>query len=139
MDRETVETLRASLALVATRKVDVAAVFYTRLFEVAPAVRPMFKDDMSAQQQKLMTALVQIVEFADRPAKLTRYLAEMGARHAAYGAKPEHYAVVGGALLWTLESILAEGFTQAVRQAWTDAFGAVAQIMTSYAQGEAAE
>jgi hemoglobin-like flavoprotein len=138
MDRETVKTLRASFALVAARKVDVAAVFYARLFEVAPAVRPMFKDDMAAQQQKLMTALVQIVETADRPGKLKRYLGEMGARHAAYGAKPEHYDVVGGVLLWTLESILGEGFTPEVRQAWVDAFGAVAQIMTSHARGKAA-
>jgi hemoglobin-like flavoprotein len=131
MDRETVEILRASFKKIAARKVDVAAIFYDRLFEVAPAVRPMFSGDMTAQQQKLLTALVQIVEAADRPAKLTRYLSQMGARHAAYGAKPEHYDVVGGVLLWTFETVLGEGFTPEVRQAWVEAYGAVASIMTS--------
>lgn len=138
MNAETVETLRASFALIASRKVDVAAVFYARLFEVAPAVRPMFKGDLKDQQQKLMTALVQIVESADRPDQLTRYLSHMGARHEAYGAKPEHYDVVGAVLLWTFEQVLGADFTPHVRQVWVDAYTAVAQIMTSGARTKAA-
>lgn len=138
MNKDTVETLRASFALIAARKVDVAARFYSRLFEVAPAVRSMFTSDLKLQQQKLMTALVQIVESADRPDRLTRYLSEMGARHEAYGAKPEHYEVVGGALIWTFEQILGADFTPQVRQAWIDAYGAVTQIMTSGARTKAA-
>lgn len=138
MNKDTVETLRASLALIASRKVDVAALFYARLFEVAPAVRPMFTGDLKLQQQKLMTALVQIVEAADRPGRLTRYLSDMGARHEAYGAKPEHYEVVGGVLLSTFEQVLGADFTPQVRHAWVDAYGAVSQIMTGSARTQAA-
>lgn len=131
MNAETIQTLRASFDKIALRKADVAKIFYDRLFEVAPSVRSLFKDDLRAQQQKLMTALVQILQWVDKPDELTRYLTGMGARHVGYGAKPEHYGVVGDALLWTFERVLGPDYTPEVRSAWTEAYGAVAQLMQS--------
>jgi len=129
MNDETIEVVRRSFEQIAARKVDVAKIFYERLFEVAPSVRSMFSDDIAAQQQKLMTSLVQIVQWVDRPDQLTRYLTNMGARHAGYGAQPAHYDVVGAVLLWTFERVLGSDFTPEVRQGWTDAYGAVSSLM----------
>jgi hemoglobin-like flavoprotein len=41
----------------------------------------------------------------------------LGARHSGYGVAAAHYAIVGEALLWTLERGLGEGFTPEVRSA----------------------
>lgn len=131
MKPEMIETLRNSFARIAARNVDVATVFYARLFELAPSVRPMFKEDLNDQKQKLMTALVQIVQMVDKPEQFTSYLTRMGERHAAYGAKPEHYDTVGAALLWTFEQVLADEFSPEVREAWSTAYGAIAKIMCS--------
>lgn len=133
MDAATISLLRTSFQQIASRKVDVAATFYDRLFEVAPGVRPLFADDMAEQRTKLVQSLAAIVQYVDRPEQLTQFVASLGQRHVGYGAKPEHYDVVGQVLLWTFEKILGPDFTPAVKNAWATAYTAVAGIMTNAA------
>ena len=40
----------------------------------------------------------------------------------------EHYPVVGGALLWTLEKGLGEAWTPEVAAAWTAAYGTLVRL-----------
>jgi hemoglobin-like flavoprotein len=54
-------------------------------------------------------------------------------RHVAYGVAPEHYEVVGAALLWTLEKGLGDGFTPEVGAAWAAAYGALSEMMIAAA------
>ena len=56
-------------------------------------------------------------------------------RHVAYGAKAEHYPVVGATLLWTLEKGLGEAWTPELATAWTDAYGVLSGYMISEAYG----
>jgi len=51
--------------------------------------------------------------------------------------RTEHYATVGSALLWTLEQGLGEQFTPEVREAWTAAYGLLAQVMQQGAEAAA--
>ena len=62
-------------------------------------------------------------------------------RHVAYGTAPEHYPVVGGALLWTLEKGLGESWTPEVADAWTEAYSTLSGFMISeaYPQTKAAQ
>jgi len=53
----------------------------------------------------------------------------LGARHAVYGARPEHYQPVAEALLWTLDKGLGEAFTPDVKDAWTKVYGVLAATM----------
>ena len=60
-------------------------------------------------------------------------------RHVGYGAKAEHYPVVGGALLWTLEKGLGDGWTpDGSRRAWTAAYGTLSGFMITEAYGRQA-
>ena len=59
----------------------------------------------------------------------------LAVRHVGYGAKAEHYPVVGSALLWTLEQGLAEGWTPEVADAWTTAYGTLSAFMIEQASG----
>jgi nitric oxide dioxygenase len=59
----------------------------------------------------------------------------LAVRHVAYGAKAEHYPVVGSALLWTLEQGLAEGWTPEVADAWRTAYGTLSGFMIEQAYG----
>ena len=138
MDAATIEVLRSSFSRIAELRPDVTAVFYERLFEVAPSVRPLFTSDIQEQQRKLLYSLVTIVECVDKPEKLMNVLSTLGQRHVSYGAKPEHYDVVGSVLLWTFEKVLGSEFTPAVRQAWTEAYGVVADTMRAAAAASTA-
>lgn len=106
-----------------------AALFYQRLFEIDPALRPMFKGDIGEQGKKLMQALALAVKSLDRPEALMPVLQDLGRRHARYGVTDAHYDTVGAALIWTLEKGLGERFTADVRGAWVAVYQVVATTM----------
>ena len=58
---------------------------------------------------------------------------DLAKRHVAYGVTPEHYSLVGSALLWTLEQGLADEFTPALRAAWEAAYSAISEVMIASA------
>jgi nitric oxide dioxygenase len=121
--------VRASFALVVPIKEATADLFYGRLFEIAPQARALFPDDLSEQKRKLMAMIATAVGGLNKLDALAPTVKALGARHVAYGAKAEHYAVVGEALLWTLERGLGEAFTPEVRQSWTKVYGTLAALM----------
>jgi nitric oxide dioxygenase len=112
-----------------------AMLFYDRLFEVAPGVKAMFPADMTEQRRKLMTMLAAVVKGLGNLEQILPAASALAKRHVNYGAKVEHYPVVGGALLWTLEKGLGEGWTPDVANAWTTAYGMLSGHMISEAYG----
>src|SRR5579864_1237336 len=121
MTPDQVKLVQQSFSKVAPISDQAAAIFYDRLFEVAPQVKAMFPADLSEQRKKLMATLAVVVNgLSDLPAILPAASA-LARWHVAYGAKPEHYPVVGSALLWTLEKGLGSSFTYDVAAAWTAA------------------
>jgi hemoglobin-like flavoprotein len=137
MTPDQVTLVQESFSKVAPISEQAAAIFYDRLFEVAPGVRAMFPTDMTEQRKKLMATLAVVVKgLSDLPSVLPAASA-LAKRHVAYGAKPEHYPVVGGALLWTLEKGLGDAWTPDVAAAWTTAYGTLSGFMISEAYGKA--
>ncbi len=106
-----------------------ATLFYARLFELAPQVRPMFKGDMVEQGRKLMAMLTLVVKGLNKLDTLIPAAQQLARRHVGYGATAEHYPVVGRALLDTLSKGLGDGFTPEVREAWTAAYATLSGVM----------
>src|SRR5499426_2590279 len=137
MTPDQVKLVQQSFAKVAPIADHAAVIFYDRLFEVAPAVKAMFPADMTEQRKKLMGMLAAVVNGLTNLESILPAASALAKRHVGYGAKPEHYPVVGGALLWTLEKGLGEAWTPAVAAAWTAAFGTLSTFMISEAYGKA--
>ena len=114
-----------------------ALIFYRRLFEIDPALRPLFKNDIEAQSAKLLDMLASLIAHLERTELLLAELQLMGQRHAEYGVRPEHYATVGRALLDMLSETLRAEFTPETREAWTVLYGAVAENMLAGAAAAA--
>jgi hemoglobin-like flavoprotein len=133
--------VQQSFAKVAPISETAAVIFYDRLFEVAPSVRPMFPADMTEQRKKLMATLAVVVNGLGNLESVLPAASALAKRHVGYGAKAEHYPVVGGALLWTLEKGLGDGWTREVADAWTAAYGTLSGYMISeaYGRSQAAE
>ena len=106
-----------------------AELFYDRLFTLDPSLRPMFKGDMVHQGRMLMAMLNSAVNGLTNLEAMVPVVRQLGARHAVYGVRDEHYATVGDALLWTLAQGLGEKFTPEVREAWTVAYELLAGVM----------
>ena len=133
-----VKAIQDSFAEVVPISQQAAALFYGRLFEIAPAVKPLFQGDMAEQGRKLMATLAVVVNgLADLDAILPAASA-LAKRHVAYGVKPGHYVPVGEALLWTLERGLGTGWTRELAGAWTAAYTTLSQFMIGEAYGRSA-
>ena len=129
--------VQESFAKVAPISDQAAVLFYDRLFEVAPPVRAMFPEDLTEQRKKLMGTLAVVVGGLSNLDTVLPAASALAKRHVNYGAKPEHYPVVGAALLWTLEKGLGEAWPPEVAEAWTAAYGTLSGYMISEAYGNA--
>lgn len=109
---------------------DVAAdIFYTRLFDVAPEVKPMFKGDITEQGAKLMATLGVVVNGLRNLEAIVPVAQDLAIKHVAYGVQPEHYAVVGESLIFTLEKGLGDAFTPDLKDAWAAAYSTLSGVM----------
>lgn len=115
-----------------------ADIFYARLFEIAPNVRPMFPDDMSNQKDKLMGMLGTAVSNLHQVETIIPAVQELGRKHVDYGVKNEHYKPVGEALIYTLEKGLGDDFTPEVKEAWVTTYTTLEGVMTAAADEVAA-
>lgn len=138
MNQKQIELVQASFAEVVPIAETAAALFYQRLFELDPSLRPMFRGDMKEQGKKLMDMIAMVVVNLKRLDRIVPGVRALGSRHSGYGVRDEHYETVGAALLWTLGQGLGEAFTDETRDAWATAYGILATTMKDAAAEAAA-
>lgn len=117
------------------------AMFYDRLFVIAPEIRPMFRTDLKAQQSKFMKVIKEVVELHLRAMVSLPVTAQMsgevtlpggfwsGKLHAAYGVRMEDFDRMKEALVWALGEVLGPELTPEVREAWSAAYDIVVRAM----------
>ncbi|MCR6734285.1 MAG: globin domain-containing protein [Afipia sp.] len=115
-----------------------AEIFYARLFEIAPQVKPLFKGDMAKQRRALMGTLAVVVNGLSNLPSMLPAASALAKKHVGYGVEASHYPIVGSALLWTLEKGLGEAWTPEVASAWTEAYGTLSGFMIGEAHGKQA-
>ncbi|WP_295844614.1 globin family protein [Tardiphaga sp.] len=133
MTPEKIELVQQSFAKVAPIADQAAVLFYDRLFEIAPEVKPMFHGDMAEQRRKLMATLGVVVTGLTRLEAILPAASALAKRHVSYGVRDEHYPLVGSALLWTLEKGLGEAWNPELADAWTTAYSTLSSYMISEA------
>ncbi len=133
LDSALVAELRATYEQVRAHDSRLAEIFYARLFAAAPQVRGMFRSDPAMQAAKLMAALDIVVRNLDAGEANATLLAELGRKHATYGAKPEHYPLVTSLLVESMQELLGPRFSPEHREQWTLAFALISQQMIAAA------
>ncbi len=116
-----------------------AELFYGKLFELDPNLKPLFKGDMQEQGKKLMTMITVAVNGLNDLEKIVSAVKALGVRHVGYGVKDSHYDTVGSALIWTLGKGLGEEFTDALKAAWIKVYTLLATTMKEAAAESIAE
>lgn len=130
-----VKLVQESFAKVAPIADQAAAMFYGRLFDIAPQVRPLFPKEMAEQQRKLMATLAVVVNGLANLETIFPAASALAKRHISYGVAADHYPIVGAALLWTLERGLGTSWNAELGEAWTSAYTALADFMIGEAYG----
>lgn len=107
-------------------------VFYNRLFETNPELKPLFKSDPKDQAMKFMFMLSYLVHRLDKKFELHEELKKLAARHHSYHVKPEHYEIIGNTLFWTLENQLGNKWDKETASAWRMTYRMFALIMQEH-------
>jgi nitric oxide dioxygenase len=138
MTPEQIKAIQDSFAKVGPVAPQAAALFYGRLFEIAPSVKPLFHGDMEEQGRKLMATLAVVVNGLGNLSAILPAASTLAKRHGGYGVKAEHYAAVGAALLWTLEHGLRAQWTPDLAAAWAAAYRVLSEYMIGEGYGSSA-
>jgi hemoglobin-like flavoprotein len=136
LDTEQIKLVRLSFSKLAGREDEAGRAFYRHLFDIAPELRPLFRDDIEAQSRKFTHMLGLAVGMLGSARELIVVLNSLAKRHVRYGARVEHFEKVGQALILMLEEICGEDFTPQVRMGWIAVYVQMATIMRRAMQGE---
>jgi hemoglobin-like flavoprotein len=143
MTHQQINLIKSSWGLVGTIDPEtVGALFYNRLFEIAPEVKPMFsRTTVAEQSKKLLAMLSYVIAKLDKLEDIIDEVAKLAQRHRQYGVKEDHYMIVGAALLWTLEKGLGDNWNEELKEAWTTCYVTLSSAMINaagYAHQDAA-
>lgn len=134
-----IELVQSSFAKVAPIAETAAELFYARLFELDPSVKPLFKTDLKEQGKRLMSMIATAVNGLNDVESLVPAVQDMGRRHIKYGVTRAQYGTVGQALLDTLAKGLGDDFTPEVKNAWTVIYGVLSTTMIAASYDEVGE
>lgn len=137
MNDQQITLVQQSFAKVEPIADQAAALFYQKLFELDPSLKPLFKGSIEEQGKKLMKMIGLAVRGLGRLEDLVPAVQNLGERHTAYGVKDADYDTVGSALIWTLEQGLGPDFTADCREAWLATYTLLADTMKNAATATA--
>ncbi|WP_435818333.1 globin domain-containing protein [Amycolatopsis keratiniphila] len=128
--------IRESFAAVETKSEELSQYFYGALFAVSPDARALFPINMATQRNRLLRALVYVVQMVDRPDELATFLGQLGRDHRKFDVLGRHYDAVGVALIAALKRFLKDDWTPEVEDAWVTAYGVISKSMREAAGKE---
>jgi len=128
--------LKESWTLVEEQQDKVAGYFYARMFLSHPELRDLFPIQMDVQRARLLGAIVTAVQTLEDPERFDDYLNGLGRDHRKFHVTPEHYDVVGRALLESLRAFAGEQWSLEYDQAWADAYAIIAKKMQAGADAD---
>lgn len=129
MTEHQVRLVKDSWALVIPISQQAGELFYGRLFDVAPQVKPLFKGEITIQAKMLTEMITYVVNKLDKLGDIIGEVQALAVRHKGYGTKPEHYTAVGESLLWTLEKGLGARWNNELKDAWVAAYATLSRTM----------
>jgi len=129
MTPEQIDLVQSTFQKVAPIQEQAAELFYNRLFDLDPSLKPLFKGDIKEQGKKLMATIGVAVSALKNIEQIIPTVQELGRKHVDYGVKDEDYQTVGDALLWTLGQGLGSDFTSEAEEAWSETYLVLADVM----------
>jgi len=135
MTPKQIACVRQSYALVNKRANEACAIFYNELFSIAPDLKDLFPEDLTLQKHKFMQMMSAIVNGLDNISGISNYVADLGRRHMIYEVEDEHYTHLGEAFISMLSTVLENGFTPEIREAWEAAYDMIARLMQEASEG----
>jgi len=122
--------VKSTAPLLKERGEEITKAMYPLLFFKYPEVEVLFKDAEPNQYKKLASAVYAYASNIDRLEELSAGIAVMVKAHVKTNVKPEHYPMVGDALLAAIKNVLGKDVaTPEVLDAWAEAYQFLADVL----------
>lgn len=125
----TIETVKATAGVVAQHAEAITAKMYEILFASHPELKALFKDASADQHKKLAVAVGAFAANIDNLPLLAQAVEKMAQSHVRTHVQPEHYPMVGTAILGAIKEVLGDAATDEILGAWKEAFFFLADIL----------
>ena len=125
--------IQASLHVLRDHGLTITSTFYQNMFGEHPELRNLFNMGNQAQgvqQQSLASAVFAYAANFENPSALAPVVSRIAHKHASLGITSEHYPIVGKHLLGAIKQVLGDAATPELIQAWAEAYGALAAVLT---------
>ncbi|MEO6315515.1 MAG: globin domain-containing protein [Chitinophagaceae bacterium] len=131
MTERQIELVQQSWQLVAAMDTyQTGNLFYNRLFEMAPSVKPLFHRNTQHDQSGKMIYMINYIvrNLSNHDIRMIG-IERLARQHTGYGVQEEHYTMLGRALLWTMQNLLASTWNKELQQAWIVCYTKLAEAM----------
>lgn len=132
LDTATVQIIKATVPALQIYANDITSHFYPLLFAQHPEVLPFFNQTNQAkgtQPKALANAVIAYGANIDELGNLSDAVSQIVQKHVALGILPEQYDAVGSCLIQAIKAVLGDAATDEVIDAWTKAYGQLANIL----------
>ena len=129
MNEATKEIIKATAPVLKDNGEAITTEMYKVLFSKYPQTQVLFKDASPEQHKKLANAVYAYAQNIDKLENLSKGIEQMAMVHVKTNVKPEHYPMVGDALLQAIKTVLGDGATDEVMTAWEEAYSFLADVL----------
>lgn len=145
MTPEQTRLLAQSFSKLESRLYDLGSLVHTKLFEISPESRHLFKGDLEAQKLKMARVFAEFIRIKTRSPHFMPVtgkggqavipgIGALGARHEIdYGVRAEHYGYMREALLYAIKRLLGRDYNDEIGRAWAEAYDMLANAMQKQA------
>jgi hemoglobin-like flavoprotein len=118
---------------------------WVRLFDLEPEAKAIFGfkggpealSDEIVKSRRFTTHAKYFIQMIDKALGmlgpdielLTEILLDLGQKHVNYGVKPEYFPSMGRALIHSVQSVLKDNFSEDIKDAWVEVYGALSYDM----------
>lgn len=129
MNENTKAIIKATAPILKERGAEITTVMYKFLFERNPELEELFKDAEPDQHKKLAQAVYAYAANIDNLSALGKGIETMASAHVKTNVKPEHYPLVGAAILSAIKEVLGDTASEEVLDAWKEAYFFLADVL----------
>ena len=129
MNENTKAIIKATAPVLKEKGEEITTAMYKILFERNPELKELFKDAQPDQYKKLAQAVYAYAANIDNLGALGKGIETIAQAHVKTKIKPEHYPLVGKALLSAIEEVLGEAASSDIMNAWKEAYFFLADVL----------
>ncbi|MFC2073921.1 globin domain-containing protein [Campylobacterota bacterium] len=129
MNDKTKAIIKSTAPVLKEKGEEITTAMYELLFSANPELKELFKNAAPDQYKKLAAAVYAYAENIDKLEVLGKGIETMALAHVKTNIQPEHYPLVGAAILGAIKKVLGDAANDEIIEAWKEAYFFLADVL----------